>query len=107
MSFLKKLDIGFTFLVIIIAVFIILGMTYDTINSFVNPEEYRYIHYQVHWKDEGFMWYIIKNITFILGSIGLTFISIQKLKNNKRIWNVIYYSIIIVLVIIIFLLQIT
>lgn len=55
MSFLKKLDIGFTFLVIIIAVFIILGMTYDTINSFVNPEEYRYIHYQVHWKDEGFM----------------------------------------------------
>lgn len=89
----EKLDRIINWLILIFVPLFVLGILWDTIQAFTDPEKYRHVQYQENWIEEGFWIYVFKNILFITAGILFWFSALNKLRSKGLIWNKLYYSV--------------
>jgi hypothetical protein len=91
-KFLKSLGRIVNWLTLFLVLLFVIGLLWDTIESFVNPEKYRHVQYQENWINEGFWLYVLKNVALIVASAIFWLSALKKLRNKNILWNRLYYS---------------
>lgn len=91
-KFLKVLDRVVNWLTLFLVLLFVIGLLWDTVESFVNPEKYRHVQYQENWMKEGFWLYVLRNIAFIIATTIFWLSALKKMRNKNILWSRLYYS---------------
>lgn len=91
-NLLRILDKIVNWLTLFLVLLFILGLLWDTIESFTNPEKYRYVQYQEDWMKEGFWLYVLRNVGIMLISIIFWISALKKLRSRSVVWSRLYYA---------------
>lgn len=91
-DFLKVLDRIVNWLTLFLVLLFVIGLLWDTVESFVSPEKYRHVQYQENWIKEGFWLYVFKNVALLIVSTIFWLSALKKLRDKNILWNRLYYS---------------
>jgi hypothetical protein len=91
-NLLRILDKIINWLSLFLIALFALGLLWDTVEAFINPEKYRYVQYQEDWMKEGFWLYVFRNLGMLALSIFFWISALNKLRNKGIVWNRLYYS---------------